>query len=65
MTNDQIIEIAKQLYGADLKAAQLRNHKTVEFARLIQAAQREIDAGICDERMGTWVDCAAAIRKGG
>jgi len=42
VTDEEIIEVAKQLYGDDLTEAQLRNHKTITFARLIAAKQREM-----------------------
>ena len=68
MTDDQIAEIAQQLYGAALTDEQLRNHKTIEFARLIAEKQKEIDTGICEKLVyanGVASQCARAIRKGG
>ncbi len=48
LSDEEIIEVAKQLYGDDLTEAQLRNHKTITFARLIQQKQIEIDAALCE-----------------
>ncbi len=67
MTDDEIIEMAKQLYGGDLTDEQLRNHKTITFARLIMEKQKEIDANVClgmDGMAGDYgEDFADAIRS--
>ena len=71
MTDDQIIEIAQNLYGGHLSEHVLHTHKTIEFARLIAEKQKEIDARICMglcsviEEPHEFERCAAAIRKGG
>jgi hypothetical protein len=71
MNDDQIIEMAKQagctedIVAVTCRIYGFRTAELLAFARLIAAATKEEDAAICDERMGTWVDCAAAIRKGG
>ena len=84
MTNDQIIEMAKEA-GAKQMMSPVKyenlglfgNELIIAFARLIQQAQREEDAMICDGVTGEYVDyprtegyyaageCAASIRKGG
>ena len=71
MTNDQIIEIAKQagFYAPDTYHQEM----LIAFARLIEAATREEDARICEsahdwtqvERLNVMKDCAAAIRNSG
>ena len=64
MTDEQIIEIAKRLYGGNITAEDLSTHQTIEFARQIEAATREEDTRICEERdiKGREV-FAAAIRS--
>jgi hypothetical protein len=49
LSDEEIIEVAKQLYGDDLTEAQLRDHKTIAFARRIAAKQREDDAALCEQ----------------
>ena len=71
LTNGQIVEMAKQagFYAPDAYHKEM----LIAFARLIEAAQREEDAQLCEsahdwtqiERLNVMKDCAAAIRKGG
>jgi len=73
MTNDQIIEMAKQTWGDFYTPTA----QTITFARVIQQAQREEDARICEverekycayPRTQGWYgadNCAAAIRNSG
>jgi hypothetical protein len=64
LSDEEIIEVAKQLYGDDLTEAQLRNHKTITFARLIQQKQRDIDAELCEKSGQFGCDnLAATIRS--
>jgi hypothetical protein len=66
MTDDQILEMAKQLYGGPVSEEALRNHKTIAFARLIEKQVKEEGARIVLE-IPTPRDrneLAAAIRKG-
>jgi hypothetical protein len=63
MTEAEIIEMAKRAYlwerintGGDIDSL-------IAFARLIQQAQREEDARICEQRLEVF--CAAAIRNSG
>ena len=69
MTNDQILEMA--LITGDATGAILPSEAfTMHFARLIAAAQREIDAQICEclnKNIGDSLlyEAADAIRKGG
>ena len=68
MTDDQIIEMAKQLYGAALTDAQLHTHKTIEFARLIERQARFDSAQLVETLPAItcgYKGIAAAIRKGG
>jgi hypothetical protein len=66
MIDEQILEIAEQLYGGPVSEEALRNHKTIAFARLIEKQAREDCAVICMKNfMSRGSDCAAAIRKGG
>jgi len=61
LSDEEIIEVAKQLYGDDLTEAQLRDHKTIAFARLIAAKQREIDAVIAEK--SEWISNAIRSQK--
>jgi hypothetical protein len=67
MTDEEIIEMAKQAgRNLDRRSDDDLLTFTLTFARLIAARQREIDAGICDDRvLYTGLDCAAAIRGQG
>ena len=64
MTNDQIIEMAKQA-----KASRTENltcfadEELITFARLVAQRQREIDAGICEaeEPWGNAADAWASM----
>ena len=46
MTTEEIIEIAKRLYGGNITTEDLRKHKTIEFARLIEQATLEENAAL-------------------
>jgi hypothetical protein len=73
LTNDQIIEMAMQSGFGPAAAWEEINGPIIAFARLIQQAQREEDAVICEsvhdwtliERLTVMKDCAAAIRNSG
>jgi hypothetical protein len=74
LTSDQIIEMAKDAgltcYGGSKQSNGLHswhaytNHLEA-FARLIQQAQREEDARICDDHCEVPCNSAAAIRNSG
>ena len=64
MTDEQITEIAKRLYGNNLTEKDLSTHQTIEFARLIEKQIREEDAKICDGLKHYFgYQCAEAIRS--
>ena len=62
MTNDQILEMAKQANKVHIED-EVFFEFCIAFARLIQQAQREEDAVICEQRLEVF--CAAAIRNSG
>ncbi len=57
MTDDEIIEMVSRPSNGIW-----HDEDFITFARLIAERQKEIDVGVCGERMGTWVDCVHAIR---
>ncbi len=61
MTDEQIIEIAKRLYGGNLTAEDLSTHQTIEFARLIEQATREECADDVEYMLGR--SCNPEITK--
>jgi hypothetical protein len=64
MTDLEIIETGESIKWVYLPM----QDQIIAFARLIAAAQREIDAGICEKLVyenGVASQCARAIRKGG
>ena len=69
MTDEQIIEIAKRLYGGGITAEDLRKHQTIEFARLIEQATREADIAIAHDFIQYHMDfdkadeCAKEMRS--
>lgn len=69
MTREQIIEMAKEAGLTEWHESiqdygfRFANPERLEaFAALVAAATQEECAKVCDERMGTWIDCAEAIR---
>lgn len=65
MTDEQIIEMAKQAGFEDYGTSWIDSRLTT-FARIIQAAQREEDARICDDLKNFFgYQCASAIRNQG
>tara|TARA_R110002126_G_scaffold273622_1_gene418220 strand:- start:476 stop:676 length:201 start_codon:yes stop_codon:yes gene_type:complete len=64
MTQDEIIEMAREVYGTAATEQEIR------FAKLIAAAEREACAKVCDELFADVLpysapDCPAAIRARG